>query len=112
MPTVIPWTNRSTSPACAPARSSAALHSIEHSLRLVVGGGRCLCRYETVRGGEHRVREGASDVYAKDHTADANSGGHDLRAVSNSSSRCWCDGQYLLPGSGTRWQAVPLRVVA
>src|SRR5205807_6906112 len=28
------------------------------------------------------------------------------------SSRCLCDGQYLLPGSGTRWQGVPLRVEA
>ena len=33
-------------------------------------------------------------------------------ATSNSSSRCLCEGQYLLPGSGTRWQGVPLRVLA
>src|SRR5204862_81267 len=32
--------------------------------------------------------------------------------TSNSSSRCLCDGQYLLPGSGIRWHAVPLRVLA
>ena len=32
--------------------------------------------------------------------------------VVSSSSRCLCDGQYLLPGSGTRWHEVPLRVVA
>ena len=30
----------------------------------------------------------------------------------NVSSRCLWDGQYLLPGSGTRWQAVPFRVLA
>jgi len=28
------------------------------------------------------------------------------------SSRCECDGQYSRPGSGVRWQALPLRVVA
>jgi hypothetical protein len=33
-------------------------------------------------------------------------------ATSNSSSRCLCDGQYLLAGSGTRWHGVPLRVFA
>ena len=32
--------------------------------------------------------------------------------TSNSSSRCLCDGQYLLPGSGTRWHEEPRRVVA
>ena len=32
--------------------------------------------------------------------------------TAKSSSRCLCDGQYLLPGRGMRWHAVPLRVLA
>ncbi len=33
---------------------------------------------------------------------DARTGSIYAAATSNSSSRCLCDGQYLLPGSGTR----------
>ena len=88
-----------------------ALHGVEHAARLVVGRGGRLRGDEPVRRGENSVGERTADVYAEYHTADASSGGDDL-AASKSSSRCWCDGQYLLPGSGTRWHAVPLRVVA
>jgi hypothetical protein len=33
-------------------------------------------------------------------------------AAATTSSRCLWDGQYFLPGSGTRWHAVPFRVLA
>ena len=66
------------------------------------------------------VGEGAADVDAQDHggtlrqdaAARPARGERQAAAVSKSSSRCLCDGQYLLPGSGTRWQGAPLRVLA
>ena len=112
VPTVIPWTNRSTSSARAPARSSAACTASSTPSDWssgVVGAFAVTSPSGVASTASVKVPPTSTPrTTRRTLTQAATTSG----VASKSSSRCWCDGQYLLPGSGTRWQAVPLRVVA
>ena len=82
VPTVIPWTKRSTSRAEAPAPSSASSTAAITPSDWSSRRGRRLAGDEPVAGEQGGVGEGAADVHPEDHGVDATalraSGGRDL----------------------------------
>ena len=70
VPTVIPWTKRSTSPADASALLQRGLDRVDHPARLVVGRGRRLGRDQPAVGDQDGVGERPANVDAEQHAAE------------------------------------------
>src|SRR5207248_11730503 len=110
----------------------------EHPLGLIARGARGLGGGQPLAVEERGIREGAADIDSEEHGLFIQRGGpwaaslfppssdragpscrlesgvspYAAAISTKLSSRCLCDGQYLLPGRGTRWHGVPLRVLA
>src|SRR5688572_19927736 len=114
VPTVMPCTKRSTSPASAPAADNASdTASITPSdwSAGVLGDFATTSRSPVSRAASVKVPPTSTPRITPGNLSPA-ALPQAAATTSNSSSRCLCDGQYLLPGSGTRWHAVPFRVLA